>query len=107
MSFEVRTIAVFEKQAKRLKRKYPSLKSELTELTSSLGTNPEQGASLGNNCFKIRLAIRSKKRGKSSGARVIIYVLIEAGLVYLLSIYDKSEQRSVNQKEIDRLLSLI
>jgi hypothetical protein len=32
MSYSVKTIAVFEKQAKKLIKKYPSLKEELLEL---------------------------------------------------------------------------
>ena len=107
MSFEVRTISVFERQAKRLKKKYASLKPELIGLVHSLSENPEQGIPIGNSCFKIRLAIKSKKRGKSGGARVITHVLVASNKVYLLSIYDKSEQMGIDQREIDRLISLI
>ena len=59
---------------------------------------------LSNNCFKIRIAIKSKGKGKSGGARIITHVVIEEEKVYLLSIYDKSEQISVTDKELRKLL---
>jgi hypothetical protein len=76
MAYEIYTIDYFDKQFKRLLKKYPSLKSEITELINSLKNNPSLGTSLGNNCYKIRLAISSKGKGKSGGARVITFVTI-------------------------------
>ena len=61
----------FDKEAKALLKKYPSLPDDLELLFESLQHNPVQGTSLGNDCYKIRLAIRSKGKGKSGGARVI------------------------------------
>ena len=60
MSYSVKTIVVFEKQAKTLTKKYASLKNELLELVKELKENPEIGTNIGENCFKIRLAIASK-----------------------------------------------
>ena len=64
MSYKVKTIDVFEKQAKRLVKKYASLKLELLELVNELKENPEKGTSIGKSCFKIRIAIASKGKGK-------------------------------------------
>jgi hypothetical protein len=41
MSYKVKTIDVFEKQAKRLIKKYVSLKTELLQLVQELKENPE------------------------------------------------------------------
>ncbi|HWZ03861.1 MAG TPA: hypothetical protein VNX40_09660, partial [Mucilaginibacter sp.] len=60
MNFSVSSIPLFDKQAKRLAKKYPSLKSDLAELFESLADNPRQGVALTNNFYKIRLAISSK-----------------------------------------------
>ena len=60
MSFNIKSIDVFERQAKRLSKKYISLKSDLKLLVNQLKENPEIGTPLGNNCFKIRLAVTSK-----------------------------------------------
>lgn len=107
MSYSVKTISVFERQAKRLVKKYPSLKKEIAELVESLKQNPEQGTSLGNHCYKIRLAIASKGKGKSGGARVITNILVSETKVYMLSIYDKSEKENLTHEELRELLKFI
>jgi len=68
MSYKVKTIPFFDRQAKRLARKFKSFKTELSELFDSLEVNPAQGTALGNDCYKIRFAIKSKGKGKSGGA---------------------------------------
>lgn len=103
MSYKVLTIAYFDKQLKRLAKKFPSLKQEFSELIKSLSENPQQGMPIGNDCYKIRLSIQSKSKGKSGGARVITYVLFIKNEVYLLSIYDKSEDENISDKIIERL----
>lgn len=107
MSFNVKTLSVFERQARRLIRKYPSLKTELAELGGQLTENPAMGTPLGQDCYKIRLAIASKGKGKSGGARIITHVYVDGDTIYLLSIYDKSEQDNISDKELGELLRLI
>ena len=107
MKYNVLAISPFDRQLKRLAKKYPSLKDEFSNLLESLESRPEQGIALGNNCFKIRLAIQSKGKGKSGGARIITNLLIEINTVYLLSIYDKSEKDNLNEKELIELLKMI
>ena len=107
MSYNILPLPPFEKQIKRLVKKYPSLKSEYLNLIESLEKNPNQGSNIGNNCFKIRIAIASKGKGKSGGARVITHFVIEDKTIYLLSIYDKSEQSDIQDKELKMLLSSI
>lgn len=65
MSYSVRPLPTFQKQAKRLIKKFKSLAQELHKLNEKLEENPNQGTPIGQNCYKIRLAIRSKGRGKS------------------------------------------
>ena len=107
MNYSVLTIPPFDKQLKKLVKKYPSLKSEIATFITHLKTEPKQGTALGNDCYKIRLAISSKGKGKSGGARVITYVAITDKEIYLLSIYDKSQQAIIEDKELLRLLDLI
>jgi hypothetical protein len=107
MIYKVDTIAPFRKEAKKLIKKYPSLKSELTELGSRLSKNPTTGTALGNNCYKIRLAIASKGKGKSGGARVITHFHVAEDTVFLLSIFEKSDQENVSDNQIKALLKLI
>ncbi len=107
MSYKVVTIHPFDRQAKRLTKKYPSLKIELADLIESLKQRPGQGKRLGDNCYKIRLSISSKAKGKSGGARVITHFYISENTVILLNIYDKAEQENIPDKAIKELLKLI
>ena len=107
MSYNVLPIPPFDRQLKRLSKKYPSLKQEYFELIESLEENPEQGTNLGNNCYKIRVAIESKGKGKSGDARVITNFVIAEETVYLLSIYDKSDKENLSDKELDDLLKFV
>ena len=107
MSYKIEVTSYFNKQAKRLVKKFPSLKTELTDFINALEKDPEQGMSLGNHCYKIRLSIASKGKGKSGVARVITHIQIVRKKVYLLSIYDKSEQSDIDDKELNNLISLI
>ncbi len=107
MSFSVETIDSFEKSFTRLLRKYPSLKNDLSQLLDSLLNDPQQGISLGNDFYKIRLAISSKGKGKSGGARVITLVKVIKKKVILAAIYDKSEQSSISDKELKILAEII
>jgi mRNA-degrading endonuclease RelE of RelBE toxin-antitoxin system len=67
MSYSIISTNRFEKELKRLAKKFPSLKNEYAELISAIEENPESGTFIGNNCYKIRLAISSKRKGKSGG----------------------------------------
>lgn len=107
MSFEVKTISVFERQAKHLIKKFPSLKTEIQTLISELKEKPEKGTFIGHNCYKIRIAIASKGKGKSGGARVITHIVFKDNTVYLLTIYDKADIENLIDKEIIELIKLI
>lgn len=72
-----------------------------------LKENPEEGTSLGKNCYKIRISIASKGKGKSGGARLITHIVYDKETVYLLSIFDKSDQESLTNKELEELLKMI
>lgn len=76
-------------------------------MLESLSEKPEQGTPLGRNCYKIRVAITSKGKGKSGGARLITYVRVVKKGVYLIDIYDKSEQSNITDKELLLLLDLL
>ncbi len=105
MNFSVIPSDKFKKEAKRLIKKFPSLKQELAELSTILAAQPDSGTPLGNNTYKIRIAIKSKHKGKSGGARVITYLVTEEKEIYLLTIYDKSEFDIVDDKTLQNIIS--
>lgn len=100
MPFKIEATPEFLKEAKKLAKKYSSLKNDIATLAEQLMTNPIQGVPLGKDAYKIRLAITSKGKGKSGGARIITCVKIISTIVYLVSIYDKSEQGDIPDKEL-------
>jgi mRNA-degrading endonuclease RelE of RelBE toxin-antitoxin system len=104
MSFEIRTIDPFERELKKLSKKYPSVKNDVLDLAEELIENPLMGESLGKDCYKIRMAITSKNKGKSGGSRIITCVKIIDEKIFLLSIYDKSEQEDIEDKALNQLL---
>ncbi len=104
MSYKVTVSDNFKREAKKLKKKHQSLNKDIGKLIDSLEIDPTQGTPLGQNCYKIRLSISSKKKGKRGGARVITHVRVVGETVYLLSIYDKSEKETISDHEIDTFL---
>jgi hypothetical protein len=69
--------------------------------------NPFQGTDLGGGVRKIRMAIASKGKGKSGGARVLTLTVLvsEDTDVTLLTIYDKNEIDNVSDEYIRSLVS--
>ena len=110
MNVEVVISDNFRKEAKKYLKKFPSLKKELNLLAESLVINPKQGVKLTETTYKIRLASKSKGKGKSGGFRVVTYIIetieeeIET-IVTLLSIYDKSEVVSLNNASISQIIN--
>ena len=107
MSYKVLVTSKFEKEAKKLSKKYKSFKTDYSKLISELEKNPLQGSGLGQSCYKVRMSIESKGKGKSGGARVISLVRIINEELHLLTIYDKSEKETISDKEIKKLLESV
>ena len=108
MSFEVNTTSDFDRAAKSLVKRYHSFKADLKELIISLELNPDQGTELSPGIRKIRMAITSKGRGKSGGARVITFTITvseKTGRVYLIDIYDKADYSTVDVHILQKKLS--
>ena len=106
MIYQILTTRDFETNFKRLSKKYRSLDNDYEIFINDLLENPTIGDDLGNNIRKVRMAIASKNKGKSGGARVItcnILVNVTNTDIYLLTIYDKSGQDSISKSEIEHL----
>jgi mRNA-degrading endonuclease RelE of RelBE toxin-antitoxin system len=107
MNCKIIAIDDFNRDAKRLAKKYASLKGELKELEAQLLANPRMGILIRENTYKIRFAVKSKGRGKSGGLRIITH-LIELEIeisesemeqditIILVAIYDKSEVQNID-----------
>jgi len=105
MSFRISASPTFDKELKHLAKKYPSIKSDLIDFSKSLRENPFQGDKLGRDCYKVRMKITSKGKGKSGGSRVITCVKVVNEQIKLLTIYDKSERETISDSFLTQLLS--
>ncbi len=99
----------FLKELKRFCKKFPSLKNEILDLESSLCADPHQGEPLTPGLYKIRLACKSKGKGKSGGFRVITYLLEESEIgikIYLVILYDKSEVSTIDNTVLTKYMTV-
>ena len=109
MNVKIEPLPTFKCEAKRLNKHYASFADDYERLINELEANPHLGTDLGGGLRKIRMAITSKGKGKSGGARVITFtvvVAVEESEINLLYIYDKAERSSISKKEIEELLRL-
>ncbi len=104
MNYKISYTHPFAKELKHLAKKYPSIKADVSNLIKELQINPLMGILIGNNFYKIRLAIQSKGKGKSGGARVITYVQVVNENIFLIAIYDKSESGNISDSELQNRL---
>ena len=101
----------FLRGAKALRKKYPSFEGDYNTFLDELEKNPFSGESLGRHTYKNRMAIASKGRGKSGGARVITYNLQQPSedeiIITLMTIYDKSDIDNVSDAYLSSLVQEI
>lgn len=105
MAFEVVLTPDFKKELKHIAKKHKQILKDLTKLIDELAENPTMGTDLGQNVYKIRLAISGTNKGKSGGARVITYVFVDGNTIFLSEIYLKSEHDTVDVKAVIERLS--
>ncbi len=109
MNVEILTEKEFERQLKRLSKKYRSIIDDYETLLAELDADPYIGKDLGKGLRKVRMAIGSKGKGKSGGARVITYKLHEENetvVLDLLTIYDKGEISNIKDEYLRYLLDM-
>ncbi len=101
----------FERRAKDFAKKYKSFVSDYDTFLDELEKNPFGGESLGHHTYKNRMAIASKGKGKSGGARVITYNVQQPTeddvRITLMSIYDKGEISNVSDAYLRGLVKEI
>ncbi len=107
MNFDVIVTEPFERKLKRLAKKHKSIASDLDSVIDQLIKNPTLGTPIGTDSYKLRIAISSKNKGKSGGARLITYVRVVKQTVFLMDIYDKSEQANISNKELQLLIAIL
>lgn len=104
MSYKVLTSTPYDRHLKAIAKKHRSIQKDVEVLYDDLEENPHQGVLIGENIYKIRLAISSKGRGKSGGARIITYIVDRKERVILVDIFDKSEEENISHKTIQEII---
>jgi len=97
----------FRRKLKKLEKKYPSIKNDLSGLLSDMEDGKISGdpiPGLFNKVFKVRAGSSDMKKGKSGGFRIIYYVDNENGEIYLLTVYAKTKNENIPVKDIQAVL---
>ena len=103
MNFKIETIPRFEKDVKKLKKKFPKIKNDLIDFIDKLSSNPKLGIDLGENIFKARVPNSSIPTGKSGGFRIITYYKKDT-ILYLVTIYSKTEQDTILTDKLRKII---
>lgn len=105
----ITTSEEFDRQAMKLAKKYRSFADDFADFLDKMTANPFQGVLIHENVRKVRMAITSKGKGKSGGARVITYSVNKIGdadiQVTLFAIFDKQEMENISDAFI-RMIKL-
>lgn len=110
MNYSFNTTDDFDKEIKKLSKKYASLKQDFQNVLDNIETELALADDLGDGFKKIRIKIKSKGKGSSGGGRIITYetiIAIDETKVIFTSIYNKGDFDSVNINLIKKSLGLI
>ena len=71
MSYKIRTIENFDRQAKKLAKHYHSFKTDFVKFLSDLQDNPYMGDDLGDDIRKVRIALHQKEKVKAEAQELL------------------------------------
>lgn len=107
MKVSIKYSSIFYAKVKKFLKKFPALAEELQQLETAILQDPTMGEALGKGLYKIRLASKSKAKGKSGGFRVINYLVSKEQdeiFVTVVTIYDKSEEANIKKVTLLKML---
>ncbi len=106
MPFKIYFDAEFEREVKRLEKRFPQIREDIRDLLNDL----QEGALGGDRIsgvnivvYKVRLKNRSAQRGKSGGFRAI-YAVVGGDTLVFFHIYSKTDKTDIGLAEIRRRL---
>jgi len=98
-----KTTSLFDKNFKKLAKKYHNIKIDIQKFVEDFEILHKNSITIKNNLYKIRLVNSNKNKGKSAGYRIYYYLKIDE-IVYLLTIYDKSQIESIDETVLDKFI---
>jgi len=103
MNYKIETTPRFDKDVKKLNKRFPKLKDDLNELIKNLSDEPELGTHLEGGIFKIRLKNSSIPTGKSGGFRVITYY-VKDDILFLVTMYSKNDTDTILTDKLKEII---
>ena len=103
MNYKIETIPRFDKDVKKLKKRFPKIKDDLALLLDELSKNPQLGTHLENSIFKVRLQNSSIPTGKSGGYRIITYY-VKDKVLYLVTMYSKKDTDTIITEKLKEII---
>jgi mRNA-degrading endonuclease RelE of RelBE toxin-antitoxin system len=97
------TTIQYEKEIKKLRKKYRSIENDLISLIDKLQTGETPGDKIAGNkypVYKVRVKNSNNNKGQSGGYRIIYYTITPEA-VLLTAIYSKSERANISNSEIE------
>jgi mRNA-degrading endonuclease RelE of RelBE toxin-antitoxin system len=107
MSIKVVFTDRFQRDIRRLSKRYRSIRLDLQSLLEQLETGElpgDQISDINYVVFKVRVKNSNIQKGKSSGYRVIYYSKTNDQIL-LLTIYSKSDQSSIDASEVREIIT--
>ncbi len=100
------TLSEFDKDVKRLSKKYRHLKEDLIAFMASFENEHTHAIAIRKNIFKARIKNSDKSKGKSGGYRTYYYTITDESVTFLI-IYDKSVMESIDEAVLDSIIAEI
>ncbi len=98
---------IFQKAVKKLQKRFKNIELDCDEFISTIQTTDDLGIALGSGVYKVRIANSDKHSGKSAGYRLITYLKLIDGRLYLVYIYDKSDLDNLSENQLDELIKKV
>lgn len=108
--FQVELTDLFKRDLKKLSKKYPQIKKDLSSLLDQLEQKIFEGDELQGfpgTVYKVRVGSTDQKKGKRGGFRVIYLIVTDAQTIHLMAIYAKARQTDLTQRQKQELKEVI
>jgi len=109
MIYNILVTKKFTKDIKKYSRKFRNIEKDINNVIEKLKNgnligNIIKDVNFENAVFKVRVINSDTNSGKSSGYRLLYYVLRDDGIIYLLTIYSKSDKENIRNSEIEEII---
>lgn len=108
--YQIKYTASFKRDLKKLSKKYPQIKKDLSSLLDQFEEGIFEGDELQDfpgTVYKVRVGSTDQRRGKLGGFRVIYLIVVNMETVHLMTIYAKARQADLTHRQKQELKEII